>query len=232
MCGARPRVRLGIARDECEHERRPAVRARGRDEDAGRLGRGEKQSSEGGSGEDADAVDHPRGDVRRRELLGAAREHRQEGPLRGPERRRRDSHEPGEREHDPVVRARVGGDRGAGDQPRADKVGRDHHAAPPVTVREDGDERRGEGGRDRPDDGHLPHRLRPAGLVRVDREADAERELAHDRSRGGELQAAKRGVSIHLAEGPKRLAHSREYRPHARSIAAAFGDLKTAWEDL
>ena len=121
------------ARSHCEHDRR--------------IAHGEEHPGDGGGDEDAETLDPPRDDVRRRQLVGCPRQRGREGRLRRP--RHRDRARRKGREH--IDNERVGAGcqrrRRQPERGRLNDVAHREHPRRPVAVGGRGRERRDEGGR-------------------------------------------------------------------------------------
>ena len=101
-----------------------------------------------------------------------------------------------------------------------------------VPVGDDGDERRGKRGRDRPDDRDGADRGRSARLVCVDGKREGERVLADDRPGSGELEPAEVGVREDAAERGGRLRESQESSPHRSEHCGVVCVFQDDVEDL
>ena len=86
------RLERALGADAGQEKSSEQEHARRHGEDRFASGRGEQQAADRGSDEEADALDRRQDEVRRSQLLGRAREQRQQRRLRRPEGRLQQTH--------------------------------------------------------------------------------------------------------------------------------------------
>ena len=186
--------------DRQHEQRRPEQRNGHHDERRLHAGDGEHEACERRAGEHPQALDRRGDDVRHRQLLGRARELREEGDL---SRSETPCPRPRQAREDVDERDRSVGDdddERAEHEQRADEVAREHHPDAAVAIPEC--RRRGRRERaERPQDEHRADGRRAALLVRVHAERDLEAVVADDRAGPRDLQQPQLAVAEDRADG-------------------------------
>ena len=170
-----------------------------------------------GPGEHPQALDRRGDDVRHRQLLGRARELREEGDLSWSKRR---AHGRRQAREDVDERDRCVGDdddERAEHEQRADEVAREHHVDAAVAIPEC--RRRGRRERaERPQHEHRAHGGRAALLVRVHAERDLEAVVTDDGSGPRDLQQPQLAVAEDRADGSVVVRRPCSRHPSQRAV--------------